>query len=244
MILSFPKYFIRRAVLNLKGAPLLNALTVVTISLTMLILSSFLLVFYNISSLLSGDRGQIEISVYLKDGLQKNEIEEIGKTIKGNPGVLDAKFVSKEEALNTFVSWNRKIGAVFEKIKENPLPASFELELSNEYIQPAKVKKLVTSIEKIKGVEDVDYSSQLFEKLSSFLRAIKAIGVFLLLFLSLATIFLVTSTIRLNIYSRRAEIGIMKIVGGIYLIIAVPLLERPTLGEHGVLKLDKLRWRL
>ena len=224
MNLSLIKYFFKRTFLNLGAAPLLNLLTVFTITIIMLILSVFLLMISNLDTFLGRKEENVQISIYLKDSLEIGKIKDFQKSLEKKEGVAGVHFVSKEEALKLFMGWNQKLGPLVEKTGENPFPASFELKLEPRKWDPGKIKKMALDISNVDGVGSVDYSSEWFEKLSAFARGLRAIGVFAFIFLSLATIFLVSNTIRLNVYSRRDEIGIMRLVGATDLFIKIPFL--------------------
>jgi len=236
MKLGLIEYFFRRTILSFKSSVLLNILTVVTITLTMLVLLTFTLIFKNMNSFLASQETAIGISVYLDDKITAGETEKLKKDLNSRKEFRSVRFVSKEDALKTFLGWNRNLGAVVGKMGENPFPASFEINLTSSQKSSEELASLAKELGKVKGVEDVRYSAEWIEKLSAFVKALRGIGIFILFFLLLATAFLVSNTIRLNIYSRRDEISIMRLVGATDFFIKLPfLLEGFVQGLAGTL---------
>jgi len=229
-------YFLRRAWANLKSAVLLNILTVATVALTMLVLLTFVLIFHNINNFLAKEADSIGISVYLKDSISSARTEELRKILKTKKEFSDIKYLSKNDALETFLGWNRNLGAVIDKAEENPFPASFEITLKAKLLDDEGFEKTVKDLSILGGVEDIRYSSEWFDKLKTFVSALKGIGVFIFFFLILATAFLISNTIRLNIYARRDEISIMRLVGATDIFIKMPfMLEGFIQGLAGTL---------
>lgn len=229
MILRKLKYFFARAALSLRESLLLNSLTVLTIIITMLILSSFLLIFHNVSQVLGSKKASLEISVYLEDDIKKEQVEVLSKNIRKNEMVKSVSFFSRDDALKRFLSWNRKLEPLVKGLGENPFPASLEIVLKSGITEIEKVDSFAKELSGQKGVIKVNYSSQWAKKLSSFMSALKGIGLFLLFFLSVATLFMVSNTIRLNIYARRDEISIMRLVGATNGFIKIPFLIEGSL---------------
>lgn len=215
------KYFVKRTAADFKASLLLNGLNILTVAVAMLILSFFLLIVHNVDRFLVRQEKDIRLSVYLVEGLSPSEMTQVERSIRSRDGVSDVFFLSKQKAKEIFIRWNRKIGQVVEEMQENPFPASFEVKVSPD-LGRESVKAVAQAISGIKGVENVDYSSKWHERLSSFVNALRGIGIFLVVFLSVATVFLISNTIRLKVYTRRDEIGIMRIVGATDLFIKTP----------------------
>jgi len=236
MNLNLIGQYIRRAVSNFIDSILLNTLTVMTIVLAMLILSLFLLIFNNLGNFLSYKQKDVEISVYLADGILSERLLDLNKIIKSKDGVFGVRFISKEEARNSFLEWNKRLGQAVGNIDENPFPASFEIKLDPKFSDIGKIKDLVRDLKNLSGIENVDYSFEWHEKIKTFVKILRTAGIFIFIFLSIAVAFLISNTIRLNIYGRREEIAIMRMVGATNFFIKIPfLLEGFMQGVLGVL---------
>ena len=98
---------------------------------------------------------------------------------------------------------------------------------------PEAIKLFTGEIKKIAAAAEVDYGQEWLQRFSAFIGMLKLVGLCIGSFLLLATIFIISNTIKLTIYSRREEIEIMKLVGATNLSIRIPFfLEGIT---HGLL---------
>jgi cell division transport system permease protein len=128
--------------------------------------------------------------------------------------VAGVRAVSKEEALERFRAGVGAGAALLEGLDENPLPASLEIELRAERRSPEGLHMVVESIRGLPGIADVA-SGQ--DWVAGYLRAIavvRGIGIGLGIILAVATLLIVTNTIRLAVLSRRDELDILWLVGG------------------------------
>jgi cell division transport system permease protein len=224
MRISLIKYFFKRAFSSFKASILLNTLTVISIIFSMFILSLFMLFYVNLDDFLKVKGGNIEVSAYIRDSVGEAEAKKILAKIISMEGISKAEFISKEDARKAFLQWNKKFSPVVQRLGENPFPSSIEINLSADIRAPERVAAIAEKLSQLEGVESVDYSAEWVAKLLSFSRALRLLGIFILVFLLLATVLLVSNTIRLNLYSRRDEIGIMSIVGATGLFIKIPFL--------------------
>ena len=100
--------------------------------------------------------------------------------------------------------------------------------------KPEFVKPTAEAVEKMTGVETVKYGSEIVDQLFQMTRMLRILGLVLLGFLVFATLFIISNTIRLTVFARRKEIGIMKYVGATNAFIRLPfLLEGMILGLIG-----------
>ena len=83
---------------------------------------------------------QVSISIFLKDEAKQADIEQLQKTLSIAEYVKSLKFISKEEAAETF---SEEIGEDFVTfIGDNPLHNSIDLNLKADYVEPEKMKEL------------------------------------------------------------------------------------------------------
>jgi len=126
-----------------------------------------------------------------------------------NKGVKDIE--SKDQALEKFKDQlNEYQDLLSGYTKEtNPLPASFLVSLE----KPDYAKDVESSVKDMTGVENIGNDQDIINKISSFTNAIRWVGVVLFIILVAVSLFLIMNTIKLTVFSRRREIGIMKFVG-------------------------------
>ena len=113
---------------------------------------------------------------------------------------------------------------------KNPLPSSYEI----TFTSPEAVKKTSRIVADYPEVDSTHYGQEIIEQLFKITNVIRWGGIALIIFLTLATIFIISNTIRLTVFARRKEIAIMKFVGATNWFIRWPfLLEGLMLGFIG-----------
>ncbi|MHB8158696.1 MAG: FtsX-like permease family protein, partial [Desulfocucumaceae bacterium] len=112
----------------------------------------------------------------------------------------------------------------------NPLPDGFRIKAD----QADQIPVLAGNIKAISGVEEVIYGHGTVEKLVSITHWVRLTGLVILGFITFAAIFLISTTIRMSVFARRREIGIMSLLGATNWFIRLPyLLEGMLLGLVG-----------
>lgn len=206
----------------------------VGITLVMFIILGFsLLLTTNLDYMAKDVESKLQITAFLKDGLDEARIAGIEEELLRLDGVKSIYFVSNQEALKRLGQrlGNRKdLLAGYEN--DNPLRHSFEIFVQNVESVAVTAQK----VERISGVAEARYGREEVEKLIRTTTALRIGMVFLTLGLSAATLFVLMNTIRLTVYARREEIQIMKYVGASDWFIRWPfLLQGIILGLLGAL---------
>lgn len=145
----------------------------------------------------------------------------------------ESEFVSREEALDRLREQFGERQDLLDFVEEmNPLRHSFEIKAE----EAEQVKVVAQEVGRIEGVAEVKYRQEVVERLFSLTRSIRIAGLVLVVLLLMATVFLISNTIRLTVFARRREIGIMKLVGATDWFIRWPfILEGILLGVLGTL---------
>ena len=183
--------------------------SVLTVTLSMFILGVFLSAVLNINHMASYLENQVEMTVYLKDGLTTDQVMGIGKYLKAQPGMKEIKFTNKDQAMKDFRERMGDQQGLLDAINGNPLPASYQMSFQT----PEQLKTAAEVVAKYQGVETVQYGKDIIEQLYKVAQIIRLSGIVLIIFLAGAELFIISNTIRLTVFVRRREIQIMKYVG-------------------------------
>lgn len=210
MKISTAEYFVTESLNSIRRNGLMSLASLMTVALSLLILGVFTVLVMNLNHMASILESQVQVTVYLQDTVKEAEVSEIGTRITKLPGVTRVTFVGKEEALNRFkLRLGEQQSLLAELGEANPLPNSFEVKVD----RPERVKPLALAATQLKGVEAARYGQEVVEQLFGLTRMVRIFGLVLILFLGLAALFIIVNTIRLTVFARRREIGIMKYVG-------------------------------
>lgn len=205
--------FVKRAVQDIRQNRFLNAVTIITIALSILIVSAFALFFINTNDLMNAWKKGLRIMVYLKSNTQKKEIPALKKKIQTMYGVSDTRFISKEQALNQLKTQMKRQSALLKNLRENPLPDAFEIRMVASAQSWEKVEALSHKIESFPQVDEVEYGQRWLERFTNIFNLFRLAGYALGGLFFMAAVFFVANTIRLVLYSRREEVEIMRLVG-------------------------------
>ena len=217
-------YYFKHAFASILGNRLIYLISTGTICISLLLFGAFVLLSVNISNWVQSWEKSLSMSVYLKDGVDGQKKEKIKEAIQRVTGAEIKGFISKDKALRDLTETLGSQAGLLEGLTKNPLPASYEVVFRNENLDREELKKIKASLEKVDGVDEVQYSEQWMEQIEGVVYMIRVLGLIVGGLLCVAVLFIVTNTIKLAIYSRRDEIEIYKLVGATDWFVKTPLL--------------------
>jgi len=205
--------YLKRAVNDIRQNRFLNLVTIVTIALSILIVSAFVLFFINTSDMMSAWKKGVRIMVYLNSSTATSEIPALQKQLAGLYGIEQVNYIPKEDALNLMKDQMKRQSSLLENLKENPLPDAFEIRMTAATQNWERLEKIALQIEKLPQVEEVEYGRRWIGRFTHVIHLFTLAGYALGTLFFMAAVFFVANTIRLVLYSRRDEIEIMRLVG-------------------------------
>ncbi len=217
-----PFYCLAEAFRGLRANSLVNLLAVGTISMAMLIVGFFLIVFLNVRSAVNVVGDRLAMSVYLKDGLTDHEKDFLAARLRSEPGVRKTAYLSKADALASFKKEIKGQEALVEGLGENPLPDSFELNIDRSHADA--LEAMARKFSRYPGVEDVSYGKQGAEVVSGLYKMLTYGGSALAVLLGVSIVFIISNSVRLALYSRGQEIELMQWIGATKGFIQTPFL--------------------
>ena len=194
---------------------------ILAITAMMLILGLFFVAFKNVNLFASSiEKDYNVIQIYLKDGLKEEATESVGNSLRKIKGVEKAEYVTKEDALETLRERWGDNGYLLENLPENPLPASYSVYVKDK----DAANRVAEEAPKIEGVEDVVYYRDTIEKLAQMSHFTEMGSIIAMAFLIVVSIIIVANTIKLTVFSREKEIGIMKYLGAANWFVRAPFI--------------------
>ncbi|MDI6688040.1 MAG: permease-like cell division protein FtsX [Desulfobacterales bacterium] len=205
--------YFKRAFQDIRTNRFLNAVTIIIMSLSVLIVSTLLLFFLNTNDYMNSWKKGIKIIAYLKPDIEETNIVDIKNKIHVLYGVAEAKFMSKEEAMGRLREQMKRQSSLLDGLKENPLPDAFEIRLTEQFPNSERIENLAVQIESFPEIDDVEYGRKWIGRFVKLFDLFRLTGYAMSSIFFMAAVFIVANTIRLVIYSRREEIEIMRLVG-------------------------------
>ncbi|MCL2503317.1 MAG: permease-like cell division protein FtsX [Coriobacteriia bacterium] len=204
---------------------------VITIYLSLLLVGVFLVTGIVVNRIVKDVEEKVTIQVFLRDGISPEDVDALQKDILADPLVKSVRYTSKEKALEIFSGQMEGSPGILEQMAGNPLPASLDIDLKD----PRTVREMADSILKNETFlsvcdrpEDPErslkYGQQIVDKLFAFTRVIRIVEIAFVSMLATVSLIFISNTIRLAIYARRKEIGIMRLVGASNWFIRTPFL--------------------
>lgn len=222
-------YSVEEAFVELWRNRLVNIVSIATIAVSLFILGVFLSVSIHLNDLIADWASRVQLTLYLADELSDTDKETLDQTLSGSSEVESFTFVSKQDAVDRFQSYFPELDALPQLLEENPLPASFELTVASEHRDPDRVQGLARRLGALSGVADVDYDLLWVERLTGILELVRVVGLSIGSALLVACVFTIFNVIKLTVYGREEEIGIMRLVGATHAYIRGPFLVEGVL---------------
>ncbi|AYE34143.1 permease-like cell division protein FtsX [Clostridium septicum] len=228
------KYFIIDALKSLKRNRGISVAAMITVLITFFVFGTFTLLALNFNKAIEDVASKVEIKVFLKDDIKLVDQREIEVKLNEQQGIKDVIYESKDEAFLNFkesLSNNEGLLQGYD-LQNNPLPSSFIVKLQD----PDYAESVGDAVKSMTGVESIENQRDLINKISSVVKGFQAIGLVLFGIFAGVSVFLITNTIKIAVYSRRREVGIMKFVGATDWFIRWPfIIEGIIIGSIGSL---------
>jgi cell division transport system permease protein len=207
------RYSFDEAIASLWRGRQAGLLSTGTIAVALFVLGGFLVVTANLDQLAGQWSAAAEMSVYLKDDVTAAQRTAIEEALAPGQTIASREFVSKSDALSRFRRTFGDLSAAVDGLGDNPLPASYEVQVRNSQGDHGSVDRVVAQVRQLPGVADVRYDRQWLDRLLAAVAIVRGVGLVLGAVLTIAAALTVANVVRLALYARRDEIDIMQLVG-------------------------------
>lgn len=224
-------YTLKQGVKNIFRNKVFSLATIATIASCVFLFSLFFSVVMNFQNMVLKAQAGVAVTVFFDDGISDSRIQEIGQIISQRAEVSDIKFISAQEAWESFK--DDYLGEYVDTFgDDNPLEdcASYEIYLNDVSMQDS----LVAYLESVDGISKVNKSANAAKMLGSINSLIGYVSIGIIAILFAVSIFLISNTVAIGITVRKDEIGIMKLIGATDFVVRSPfVIEGILLGIIG-----------
>lgn len=184
---------------------------IVSIALVLFMLGILGLILLKSTKVANHFKEKVAITLFLKEEVSNEQIFTLKESLKKEEFTKKVLYISKERAAKQY---SKEIGEDFLAfLGTNPIKNAIDIYIKADFVSPEKMEELEARFQENAFVADVSYDKPLINLLT---KNIKRIGFWLLVlsgFLGIVAIFLINSSIRLSIYSKRFNIKTMQMVG-------------------------------
>lgn len=177
----------------------------------------------NLSTTMESVESTNSILVFLKEDVPSLTAVRIGEEIRQLDNIGECVFVHKDDALTEITqSMGDEDGTLMQGLQgsDNPLPDSFEISMNDLSQYDATVE----AIQAIDGVDEVSDYSYVADQLSNLDRLVRYASIAILIVLGIVSLFIISNTVKVTMFSRRMEINIMKSVGATNSFVRIPFI--------------------
>ncbi len=196
---------------NILRHKLTSFATIFSVFLTLSIVGFLILANQNTNKIIEYLRAKYKIEVFFKEGFTDDELNNAINQIGSIKGVRSTTLISKKDAEKIFKS---QFGEdIFDLVGFNPLPASCVVNVEKDGIEKLEIMPIIKRLEMLPVVDEIKYQSGLISRIESYYERFSQIAI-LCFILSLAiSIFVISNTIRLTIFSRKNLIESFQLIG-------------------------------
>jgi len=227
-------FAVKSALRGIAATPGTAAVATGTIAVALLLSGAFALTLLNMQGLVQRFGDALQVVAFLEDGLAEAEREALAERAARIAGVAAVQRVSETEALERFRDGVGRGFALLDGLDDNPLPPSLELTLEPSHRNAAELARVSRAMAALPGVTDIASGSDWVEGYVRALALLRGFAIGLGVLLALATLLIVSNTIRLAVLSRIEELEILSLVGASRGFVTAPfLLEGALQGLAG-----------
>ena len=204
----------------------------------LVIVGSFSILAYNLDVMVEELNQTSEILVYVESSLTDAEAKSIGTKINMLDNVLQATFVSREEALQDFIN-DHEGDSAFSGVQATDLRHRFIVTLEDN----TQMEQTDNHLKQIPGVAKTNAAYELAEGFSTIQSVLHIVSYAIIAVLLIVSLLIISNTVKLAMYDRKDEIAIMKMVGATNGFIRMPfVVEGFTLGMVGAIAAFGIEW--
>lgn len=206
------RYLTKEGFRNLKVNKLMSFASVTVLFSCLMLIGIAFMLLVNIEAFISGIESENVIMVYADVNLEVDDVEfvKIGSDLKAIANVGSVEIVEKDSAYREVLSeLDEGLRGYLEGIDENPLPNAYRVTVSDM----TGFETVASAIKQMPNILRVHENSMLARQLSSLRDSVTYISIGIIALLLIVSLFIISNTIKVTMFSRRLEISIMKSVG-------------------------------
>ncbi|HUX73544.1 MAG TPA: permease-like cell division protein FtsX [Steroidobacteraceae bacterium] len=198
---------------RIAAAPLATLMTMAVIAIAIALPLTLQVLLQNARAATSGWNEAFNLTVYLAKTSSDVRTQQIARQIEARDDVGAVRIITAAEALAQFRQYSG-FGAALDALKDNPLPNTLIVTPAVGASTALGTQNLKNAIAAIADVDSVQLDTGWVKRLLAMLALLRRVALLAGGLLGLGVALIVGNTIRLDVLNRRAEIEVLKLVGG------------------------------
>lgn len=233
-------YFIREGIESVFNHGFMSFASICIIVACLIIMGSFSLLSLNVDNIIGVMEAENEILAYVDDNLSEADARTLETRIENIPNVSDARFVSRDEAWESFTS-SYENTSLFDGLTSAVLPHRYVVYLDDI----SKMAETQQEVYQVAGISQVNAHLEISEGFVRIRTIVTTVSIALVAILFVISLFIMSNTVKLTTFERRDEIAVMKMVGATSSFIRWPfVVEGMILAAFGSLSAYLLQYGL
>lgn len=204
------RYLTKEGFRNLKVNKLMTIASVTVLFSCLMLIGIAFMLLVNIQSFITGIENENVIMVYADLESSYYDYTALGLELKSIDNISSVEEVKKEDAYEDILAeMDESLREYLSGLDENPLPDAYRVTVEDM----SGFENVVNEIKKLDRIERVYENSSLAKQLHGIRDSVTYISIGMILLLFIVSLFIISNTIKVTMFSRRLEISIMKSVG-------------------------------
>jgi cell division transport system permease protein len=208
---------------RLARAPLSTAFTVLVIAVALTLPMALGLAVVSVREATGDFATAVDVTVYFKQDVPLEKAQQLAASLRERSGIASVKLVTADEALKSFREQSG-FGGALDVLASNPLPHALDIRPAADAVSSDRMQSLHRFLTAWPEVELVQVDSEWVQRLNAILDLLRGVVTGAAVLLGVGVLAIVGNTVRLEIYNRRAEIEVTKLVGGTNAFVRRPFL--------------------
>ena len=200
-------YLVGQGLHNLKANKMMTLASMGVLIVCMILVGAAFLFGANIDSMVAYIGEQNETVAFINDDADTAAVEE---AIRSIPHVAGVEFISKDQMLDKYsqrLEGYTNLKEMFQN--DNPLLANYVVRAD----EPANISSVAAALQNVDGVRAVNSPQAMSDLFVALQKAVTYVCYGLVIVLAIVSVVVISNTIKITVFNRRKEIGIMKLVG-------------------------------
>lgn len=203
-------YLTKEGFRNLRVNKLMTVASITVLFSCLMLVGIAFMMLVNIESFISGIEAENVIMVYVNDETDSYNYIRLGNELRAIPNVGNVEMIEKDAAYAEILNGlDDGLREYLQSTDENPLPDAYKVTVADM----DGFEAVVSEIKTLRNVSRVHENSVLARQLAGLRNSVTYISGGIIILLLVVSLFIISNTIKVTMFSRRLEISIMKSVG-------------------------------